>query len=200
MPTARRIANLKEVVALIKAHCGDGELDRTGEFVNVHGYQGTPRPVQRPHPPIMIDGGGKRVLSYAATEADIVSINTVPFTERNEDGLTPQQEARRRIEYVRAAAGPRIVDLDIESSPFFVSITDEAHPVGGGPGAYERMAATTGLGVEVLRDHSNVLVGPADAIVDTLQERRESFGANYVTVQQWHAESFAPVVAQLADT
>ena len=27
--------------------------------------QGTPRPVQRPHPPIMIGGGRKRVLSYA---------------------------------------------------------------------------------------------------------------------------------------
>lgn len=39
---ARRIAKLKEVVALIKAHCGDGELDRSGEYVNVHGYQGTP--------------------------------------------------------------------------------------------------------------------------------------------------------------
>ena len=56
-------------------------------YVNVNGYQGTPRPVQRPHPPIMIGGGGKRVLTYAGREADIVSINTVPFTARNDDGL-----------------------------------------------------------------------------------------------------------------
>ena len=34
-----------------------------------------PKPVQRPWPPILIGGGGKRVLSIAAREADIVGIN-----------------------------------------------------------------------------------------------------------------------------
>ncbi len=118
----RRISKLEEVVALIKAHCSGEELACAGEFVNVDGYQGTPQPVQRPHPPIMIGGGGKRVLTYAGREADIVSINTVPFVVRTEDGLTPQEEAARRFEYVRAGAGTRIGDLDIESSPYFVSI------------------------------------------------------------------------------
>ncbi len=89
----RRIAKLKEVVALIKAHCAGDELACVGDYVNVNGYQGTPPPVQRPHPPIMIGGGGKRVLTYAGQEADIVSINSVPFTARNDDGLTPQEAA-----------------------------------------------------------------------------------------------------------
>jgi alkanesulfonate monooxygenase SsuD/methylene tetrahydromethanopterin reductase-like flavin-dependent oxidoreductase (luciferase family) len=56
----RRIAKLREVIALIKAHCVDSELDCTGEFVNVRGYSGRPQPVQRPHPPIMIGGAGER--------------------------------------------------------------------------------------------------------------------------------------------
>lgn len=190
----RRIAKLKEVVALIKAHCSSTELDCAGEYVNVHGYQGTPAPVQRPHPPIMIGGGGKRVLTYAGREAEIVSINTVPFEVRSADGLTPQEEAVRRFEYVRAAAGPGIGDLDIESSPYFVSIADDV------PSAYERLASKTGMPIDVLRDHPNVLVGPADAIADTLQQRRETFGANYVTIQQTQAERFAPIVARLAGT
>ena len=83
----RRIAKLKEVVALVKAHCAR----RTGPHGRVRQRQrlrGTPPPVQRPHPPIMIGGGGKRVLTYAGREADIVSINTVPFAARNDDGLT----------------------------------------------------------------------------------------------------------------
>lgn len=187
----RRIAKLKEVVALIKAQCAGDELACAGEFVNVHGYQGTPRPVQRPHPPIMIGGGRKRVLSYAAREADIVSINTVGLVERNDDGLTPQEEAARRFEYIRAAAGTRIGDLDIESSPYFVSITDDTED------AYARMAASTGISVDVLRDHPNVLAGPTGAIVETLQQRRETYGINYVTLQQRQAQKFAPVVAQL---
>lgn len=187
-----RIAKLKEVVALIKAHCAGEELDVTGEHVNVVGYAGTPRPVQRPHPPIMIGGGGKRVLSYAGREADIVSINTVAFTARNDDGLSPDEEAVRRFEYVSAAAGPRVGDLDIESSPFFVSIGNDADE------AYRHIAEKSQMSPDVLRDHPNVLIGAADAVVETLLRRREFHGVNYVTVRQSHAESFAPVVAQLA--
>lgn len=190
----RRIAKLKEVVSLIKAHCAGGELACAGDYVNVNGYNGTPQPVQRPHPPIMIGGGGKRVLTYAGREADIVSINTVPFALRTDDGLTPVQEAERRFEYVRAAAGARIGDLDIESSPYFVSLADDSDD------AYQRIATKTGLALDVLNNHPNVLVGSTAAIADTLQERRENFGVNYVTVQQNQAMRFAPIVARLTGT
>src|SRR6185437_2823172 len=75
----RRIAKLTEVVSLIRAHWRGDELDVSGDFVQVHGYAGTPRPVQRPHPPIMIGGGGRRVLTLAGREGDIVSLSSVPF-------------------------------------------------------------------------------------------------------------------------
>lgn len=190
----RRIAKLKEVVALVKAHCADHEIDQAGDFVNVNGYKGTPRPVQRPHPPIMIGGGGRRILTYAAREADVVSINTVPFVPRGDDGLTPQEEAARRFEHVAAAASARIGDLDIESSPYFVAISDDVEA------AYERISSRTGIAADVLRDHPNVLVGSPGAVTEILQERRETYGANYVTVQQAQAEKFAPIVAQLSGT
>ena len=193
----RRIAKLKEVVALVKAHCADDEINCAGDYVKVAGYRGTPPPVQRPHPPIMIGGGKKRVLTYAGREADIVSINTVPFALRNDDGLTPQEEAERRFSYVRAAAGTRIGDLDIESSPYFVSISEFADDVAG---AYERLAAKTGIATDVLRGHPNVLAGSPDMVAETLQERRETFGINYITVQQTQAERFAPIVARLTGT
>jgi probable F420-dependent oxidoreductase len=190
----RRIAKLKEVVALIKAHCGVDEIACVGDYVNVNGYRGTPPPVQRPHPPIMIGGGGKRVLTYAGREADIVSINTVPFAPRNDDGLTPQEEAARRFEYVRAAAGTRMGDFDIEASPYFVLITDDVEA------AYESVATKTGTALDVLRGHPNVLVGAVDTIAETLQQRREIYGVNYVTIQQTQAERFAPIVARLTGT
>ena len=103
----RRIAKLAEVVSLIKAHWEGEELDCSGEFVQVRGYAGRPRPVQRPHPPIMIGGGGPRVLSFAGREADIVSMSSVPFVARDADGLDPHAVAQRRIDVVRAAAGER---------------------------------------------------------------------------------------------
>jgi probable F420-dependent oxidoreductase len=187
----RRIAKLEEVVALVKAHFSGAELDCKGEFVNVRGYAGTPPPVRRPHPPIMIGGGKKRVLSLAGREADIASISNVPFLAVNEDGLTPEGEAARRIGYVRAAAADRFADLDIESSPYFTEVTDRADE------AFARVAANLRVAPEVLADHPNVLIGSAEAIIERLESRRAKLGINYVSVQQAQVESFAPIAARL---
>ena len=59
------------------------------------------------------------------------------------------------------------------------------------------MAKSTGIAVDLLRDHPNVLVGSLESVVETLHSRRETLGVNYVTVQQSQIESFAPVVALL---
>jgi probable F420-dependent oxidoreductase len=190
----RRIAKLREVVAMFKAHCAGEELDCHGEFVNVKGYAGRPRTVQQPHPPIMIGGGRKHVLSYAGRTADIVSISNVPFVERNDAGLTPVEEIERRIGYVRAAAGERIAGLDIESSPYFTAVTDDA------TATLAAIGETTAIPLPVLTAHPNVLVGSTASIIEALQTRREDLGINYVTVQQEQLEEFAPVVAALAGT
>ncbi|OBI97083.1 TIGR03621 family F420-dependent LLM class oxidoreductase [Mycobacterium sp. 1465703.0] len=187
----RRIAKLAEVVSLIKAHWRGEELAYSGQFVEAHGYAGRPRPVQQPHPPIMIGGGGQRVLTLAGREADIVSISSVPFVAHDADGLAPSAVAERRIGFVRAAAGGRYGRLDVESSPYFTEITDDPETVLAG------LAKSTGIPAEVLRDHPNVLIGSLERVVETLHSRRETFGVNYVTVQQSQIESFAPVVARL---
>ena len=187
----RRIAKLAEVVALIRAHWQGDELDYSGDFVRVHGYAGRPRPVQQPHPPIMIGGGGQRVLSLAGREADIVSISSVPFVARDADGLDPQAVAQRRIGFVRTAAGERYAQLDVESSPYFTEITDDPETVLAG------LAKSTGIAADLLRDHPNVLIGSSESVVELLHSRRETLGVNYITVQQTQIESFAPVVALL---
>ena len=191
-PGPQRISKLEEVVALFKAHCAGEPLDLAGEYVTAHDYAGLPLPVQKPHPPIMIGGGRKRVLYLAGREADIVSINNVPFDPVDAAGRTPRQEAVRRLGFVRAGAGDRFASLDIESSPFFTAVTDDP------AAALERIAGRLGIPAGGLGDHPNVLVGTVDRIVELLLERREVFGANYITVQQSEYEAFAPVVAALA--
>jgi probable F420-dependent oxidoreductase len=187
----RRIAKLAEVISLLKAHWRGEELDYSGDFVQVRGYAGRPRPVQCPHPPIMIGGGGQRVLSLAGREADIVSMSSVPFVARGADGLDPQAVAQRRIGFVRAAAGERYGRLDVESSPYFTEITDDPETVLFG------VAKSTGISVNLLHNHPNVLIGSSESVVEMLYSRRETLGVNYVTVPQSQIESFAPVVALL---
>ncbi len=187
----RRITKLEEVITLIEEHFAGTEIDCVGEFVHVRGYSGRPRPVQRPHPPIMVGGGGQRVLTLAGRKADIVSISNVPFIARNEAGLDPQAEAQRRMGYVRAVAAERFENLDIESSPYFTEITDDPES------ALANLSSSTGIAAEILRTHPNVLIGSVEEAVDVLESRREVLGINYVTVQQAQAEPFAPIVARL---
>jgi probable F420-dependent oxidoreductase len=189
-----RVTKLEEVIALVKAHFSGEDLDCHGEHVNVAGYAGLPLPAQRPHPPIMVGGGRRRVLSIAAREADIVSLSNVPFTPLDEAGRTPQQVAAQRLEHVREAAGERFTQLEIETSPYFTEIT--ARP----DDAVARVAAWFDVPAEGLLDHPNVLIGTEDDIVDRLLHRREAFGVSYVTVPQSELEHFAPVVSRLTGT
>ena len=191
-PAAQRVDQLEEVVALVKAHWSGEPLDVRGEFVTAVDFAGLPLPVQRPRPPVMVGGSRRRVLSFAARAADIVSIANVPFDEVNTAGRTPAEEAAYRFGVVRDAAGERFGDLEIESSPFFVRVTDEPEA------AAAKLAEALGAPPAVLLNHPNVLIGTVDEIVDRLQERREVFGPNYITVQQSEAERFAPVAARLA--
>jgi probable F420-dependent oxidoreductase len=187
----RRIAKLAEVVALIKAHWEGGQLDFAGQIVQVRGYAGRPQPVQRPHPPIMIGGGGPRMLAFAGREADIVSMSSVPFVARDAAGREPWAVAQQRIEVVRAAAGERYSRLEIESSPYFTAVTDNPEA------ALAQAASSSGISADVLREHPNVMIGSLETIAEMLFSRRESLGVNYVTVQQSQIESFAPVVDRL---
>lgn len=180
---AARLRKLREVVALFKAHC-------SGDLLPA-GYAGLPAPAQRPHPPIMVGGGKQRVLTFAAQEAQVVSLSNVHYGV-SEEGLTPQDEASRRYGWVREAAGDRLAELDLEASPFFTVITDDP------AAAAAQIAPKVRAAAETLPDHPNVLLGSVPEIVDLLLERRERYGVNYVTVQQDMAEQFAPVVAKLA--
>jgi hypothetical protein len=139
----------------------------------------------------MIGGSRKRVLSLAAREADIVSIANVPFKPRNEDGLTPEQEAQRRLGYVRDAAGPRFAELDLENSPYYAEIT------GDHDRALAWVAKKMNCPAEGLLEHPNVLIGTHSEVVERLRYRREALGINYVTVPQPLIDSFAPIAAEL---
>ena len=73
---AVRVDRFEEAVAVINGLLRtDGPFDFHGEHYEVRSHTLSPRPVQRPGPPLIIGGGGKRVLSFAAQHADIVSIN-----------------------------------------------------------------------------------------------------------------------------
>jgi probable F420-dependent oxidoreductase len=193
-PPAVRVDRLAEVIALLKAHMAPGQLAEHGAYVSVEGYEGVPKPVQRPHPPIMVGGGSQRVLELAAREADIVSFN---FNNRagvlGPDGVksATAEETLRKLRYVQAAAGARFGQLELEVGAYFTMITPDAKP------AVEGMARAFGLTPEAMREHPHGLIGSVESVCEDLERRRERFGISYVTVPDDALEPFAPVVARL---
>src|SRR5688572_20845908 len=70
--TPIRQARLAEAVVVLKGCFADGPFSFSGEHYTITAHDAQPKPVQRPHPPFMIGGGGRRTLTLAAREAQIV--------------------------------------------------------------------------------------------------------------------------------
>ena len=74
-PPGVRISRMAESLTVMKALWSTGACTFEGEHYRITGAVGAPLPHQRPHPPVIIGGGGQRVLGIAAREADIVGVN-----------------------------------------------------------------------------------------------------------------------------
>ncbi len=69
---AARIGMLEEAVQIIKSMWTKEFTDFHGDYYDLNGALNYPKPVQKPHPPIMIGGGGEQLtLNVVAKHADI---------------------------------------------------------------------------------------------------------------------------------
>lgn len=189
-----RIDRMVETIGLLRAHFGDGLVEIHGEHVQAHGFEGVPKPATPGGPPLMIGGGSKRVLSIAGREADIVSLN---FDNRGGTlgaasvASGTAEQTRQKLEWVRAGAGDRFADIELEIAAYFAVVTDD--PAGAASG----LAARFGAPPDAFDDHPHALIGSVEQICDLLEQRREQLGIGYVTVSNRAMESFAPVVERL---
>ena len=71
----QRISRLREAVHLIRSCWTDDEVNHEGRWYRTR-LKPMTRPVQEPHPPIIVGGGGPKILRVAAEVADVVSIGT----------------------------------------------------------------------------------------------------------------------------
>ncbi len=192
-----RIDRFVEGLAVIKGAMADGSFSFTGEHYTVTDYDGRPKPCQRPRPPLLIGGGGQRVLSIAGREADIVGINTTVTggSVTAESIATMSREAVvEKVGIVRAAAGDRIDEIELNIRAFMVRVTDDAAR------AVTDLAGLLHVEESMIAESPFALIGTTSTIADALRQRREQLGISYVIVGGEDIESFAPVVATLAGT
>ena len=192
---AVRISRFQEGLTIIKGLFGDDPFSFSGEYYTITNIDGLPKPIQKPHPPILIGGGGRRVLSIAAREADIVGVNfSLAEGEVNPAvAATGTAEAtREKVAIVREAAGDRMGDIEMNVMVFLSQVTDDA------AGMAERVSSGFGMPADEVRRSPHVLIGSIDEISDTLVQRREEYGFTYICFSWDVMEAMAPVVQRLA--
>lgn len=190
-----RVDRFEEGLAVIKGAMSGEPFSFTGQHYTITDFIGTPRPVQGPCPPVLIGGGGKRVLSIAAREADIIGINgTLAAGVIGPEAIATMtaEAVDTKIEIVHAAAGPRLDDIELNIRAFMVRVTDDRRA------AIQQVADFVQVDSALVVESPFALVGTPAEMIDDLLRRRERWGFTYVIVGAEDVESFAPVVAELA--
>ena len=189
-----RIDRLAESVEILKRCFAEGSFDYDGEHYTVRGHDGQPTCIQSPHPPFLLAGGGRRMLSLAAREADIVGVNANMAAGVIDEraGATATVEATdEKLGWIREAAGDRFDDIELQTRVHMSQITDD--PIG----LAELMAPALGLDAEAALASPHVLVGSVGQCVETLLAWRERWGLTYIGLNEDSMVDFGPVVEAL---
>lgn len=193
-----RIERVGESVRLLKLLFADGPADFDGRHYTVRGLDGTPTSVQRPHPPLLLGGGGPRMLRLAAQLADIIAVHprmaagTLGPDAAADLSATRVDNKIRLIEKELCAAGRAVDDVEIQ---FNVYLTE----VDGRPASRSSFNELLRADPELYAHSPAVLSGSVDRCCDLLVERRERFGISYIQLKS-DLDSAAPIVARLAGT
>ena len=167
-PVPIRVARLAEAVAVLKGCFAPGPFSFAGEHYRITGHDGHPKPAQSPHPPLFLGGGGRRSLTLAAREADIVGLAPRPGDPYSYTAAATDE----KVGWVREAAGDRFADLELNAYPSGgpVVVTDDARSV-----AADR-AQRMGLTVEEVLESPHVFIGSIAGLAEKCRELRDRYG------------------------
>jgi probable F420-dependent oxidoreductase len=200
-PVGVRVSRMEESIAVLKGLLGDGRFSFQGKHYTITEMDGQPKPIQRPHPPFFIGGGGRRILSIAGREADIVSLAPRLLSgQRGDPRSITWAGTEEKIGWVREAAGARFDELEFNVYPtqWPIVVTNDLR--GEARKVIDKMKSRTG--VELTEDEviaaPNLFIGSVDRLVEKFEELRERLGISSFMVGE--IDELATVVERLAGT
>ncbi len=200
-PIRVRQARLAESIAVLKGCFGPGPYSYAGEHYTITDHDGQPKPVQQPHPPFFVGGGGRRTLELAAREAQVVGLapRIRPGQVVDAHSLT-WAATEEKIGWVRDAAGDRFdqLTLNVYPSMWPITVTDDLH--GEAAKVSAELARRTGVELteqEVI-DSPHLFIGSHDRFVEKFTQLRDELGISSFLVGG--LDELGPVVERLAGT
>lgn len=181
-----RLRMLEESLQAIKALWTSERANFDGEFYKLREAIHVPKPVRKPHPPIMLGGGGKGLLRIAARHADMVNIGVdtgrAGTVDRTEVARTTDAAFRERAGFLRdeirsAGRDPAAIEL---SSTIFVAMV--ANTASEGDNFASALGGMFGLEAGEVRRMPIVLVGTAEECATELRRRKQEWGVGHYVV------------------
>ena len=186
-PIGERLRMLDESLTCIRGLWGDRPFTHDGEFYHFHEADLAPKPVQKPHPRIVLGGGGKGLLRVAARHADVLNIIadvgrrgyiSMEGASRLDDDAT-----RAKIDFVRAEAtrigrDPRAIE--ISNFAFIVMLADSAE---ASRGMRDAMATGLGIPVDAVARAPMTLIGTPEEMAVELRRRAQAWDVREVVFQ-----------------
>ena len=200
-PVGTRVARLAEGIAVLKGCFADGPYSLDGRFYRIGAHDGLPKPIQKPHPPFFVGGGGRRLLTLAAREAQIVGLapRILPSGRGDPRSIT-LAATQEKIEWVRQAAGDRFAGLEFNVYPSMsqISVTDRARPEAEALAARLRERSGMEVSADELLASPHVFIGSIDGLVEKFVELRARLGISSIMVGE--VGELDVVVERLAGT
>ena len=189
-----RIERLGEAVKILRGTFGDDKYSFTGKYYQVTDLAIRPRPVRPSGIPIVLGGGGRKMLSLAAREADIVSIaannQLRPAMDSPFTGFGFKQ-VNEQAGWVREAAGERYASVELNVRVLAVVINPDREA------AARELSSNLGVPAEDLLDSPFVFIGDLGQIEEQIVRMREQLGISYFTISQRHAAPLLPLIRRM---
>jgi probable F420-dependent oxidoreductase len=182
-PTPVRQARLAESITVLKGMFSGSPFSFAGEHYTITDYTAGPVPVQRPHPPFFIGGGGRRTLTLAGQEADIVGLAPRIKANAKVDAASLTWDAtREKIDWVRDAAGERFESLEFNIYPSVwpVTVTDNLRAEAGKVIDHLRSRTGVELTEDEVIDSPHLFIGSIDRLVEKFLQLREELGISSI--------------------
>ncbi len=191
-----RVERMQEALHVLKGLFTENSFTFAGKHYTITNLESFPKPLQKPHPPLFIGAGGKRMLSIAAQEADIIGILPIALTNGTiSDNPTERlvSTLAQKVEWIRQAARERFEEIELS---MIVSLYITEHPQHKAEHIM-REREWGNLATQDVLDMPSILIGSVDEITEKLYRLREQYGLSYFVIPDSSIEAFAPVVAQL---